>query len=60
LSTTTCLRRLRGAGGHKEFIPQRVRNSGLSFGVIPVGTALGHWISRLIAVGQLKKLTGKP
>lgn len=45
-------------GGLKEFIEQRVRNSALLFGVIPVGTAFGHWISKLIALPQLKELTG--
>ncbi|MBZ5604610.1 MAG: glycine/betaine/sarcosine/D-proline family reductase selenoprotein B [Acidobacteriia bacterium] len=33
------------------------RNSAILFGVIPVGTAFGRWISRLIALPQLRTLT---
>jgi D-proline reductase (dithiol) PrdB len=42
----------------KDFFPQRVRNSALLFGVIPVGTPAGRWLSKLIALPQLRKLTG--
>ena len=42
----------------KEFYASRVRNSALLFGVVPVGTAFGRWISKLIALPQLRKLTG--
>lgn len=42
----------------KEFYANTVRNSALLFGVIPIGTAFGHWISKLIALPQLRKLTG--
>lgn len=41
----------------QEFIDQRLRNSALLFGVLPVGTAFGRWISRVIALPQLKRLT---
>jgi D-proline reductase (dithiol) PrdB len=34
----------------------RLKNSALLFGVVPVGTAFGHWISKLIALPQLRKL----
>src|SRR5467141_5032648 len=30
--------------------------SAVLFGVIPVGTAFGHWVSRLIAMPQLRRL----
>src|SRR6266478_5248214 len=40
----------------KEFFAHRVYNSALLFGVVPVGTAFGHWISKLIALPQLRKL----
>ena len=42
----------------KEFYANRIRNSALLFGVIPIGTAFGRWISKLIALPQLRKLTG--
>ena len=35
-------------------------NSALLFGVIPVGTAFGRWISKLIALPQLRKLAVGP
>jgi D-proline reductase (dithiol) PrdB len=41
----------------KEFIEHRVYNSALLFGIVPVGTSFGHWISKLIALPQLRKLT---
>jgi len=31
-------------------------NSATLFGVVPVGTAFGHWISKLIALPQLRRL----
>ena len=42
----------------RDFYASRVRNSALLFGVVPVGTAFGRWISKLIALPQLRKLTG--
>ena len=42
----------------REFIDQRLRNSALLFGIIPVGTAFGRWISKVISVPQLIKLAG--
>jgi len=44
------------AGRLKEFLEHRVFNSALLFGVIPVGTSFGRWISRAIALPQLRKL----
>src|SRR6266511_1719079 len=43
-------------GWLKEFLDRRVLNSATLFGVIPVGTAFGHWISKIIALPQLRKL----
>ena len=43
-------------GWLKEFFARRISNSAVLFGVIPVGTAFGHWISKLIALPQLRKL----
>ena len=43
-------------GGLREFFTHRLTNSATLFGVIPVGTTFGHWISRIIAVPQLKRL----
>ena len=40
----------------KEFFARRVFNSALLFGVVPVGTAFGHWVSKRIALPQLRKL----
>jgi D-proline reductase (dithiol) PrdB len=40
----------------KEFINQRLRNSALLMGVIPVGTSFGAWLGKTIALPQLKKL----
>ena len=40
----------------KDFFNNRIRNSALLFGVVPVGTAFGRWISRVIALPQLRKL----
>jgi hypothetical protein len=40
----------------KEFVNQRLRNSALLFGVVPVGTRFGAWIGKTIALPQLKKL----
>ena len=44
------------SGWLKEFFARRLSNSAVLFGVIPVGTAFGHWISKLIALPQLRKL----
>ena len=46
----------RHGGWLKEFFERRIFNSATLFGVIPVGTAFGHWISKVIALPQLKKL----
>jgi D-proline reductase (dithiol) PrdB len=43
-------------GWLKEFFDRRIFNSATLFGVIPVGTAFGHWISKIIALPQLRKL----
>jgi len=43
-------------GWLKEFLDRRVFNSALLFGVVPVGTAFGHFISKIIALPQLKRL----
>lgn len=43
-------------GKLKDFFNNRVRNSALLFGVVPIGTAFGRWISRVIALPQLRKL----
>jgi D-proline reductase (dithiol) PrdB len=40
----------------KEFLNNRILNSAVLFGVIPVGTAFGRWISKLIAIPQLRRL----
>ena len=34
----------------------RLFNSAVLFGVVPVGTAFGHWISKMIALPQLRRL----
>ncbi len=43
-------------GWLKEFLGRRIFNSATLFGVIPVGTAFGHWISKIIALPQLRRL----
>jgi D-proline reductase (dithiol) PrdB len=48
--------RLIGLGKLKDFVSNRIRNSALLFGVVPIGTVVGRWISRAIAVPQLSKL----
>jgi len=40
----------------KAFFDRRIFNSAVLFGVVPVGTAFGHWISKLIALPQLRRL----
>jgi D-proline reductase (dithiol) PrdB len=45
-----------GTGWLKEFFARRIFNSAVLFGVVPVGTAFGHWISKLLALPQLRKL----
>lgn len=44
------------AGRLKEFLSHRVLNSAVLLGVIPIGTGLGRFISRLIALPQLRRL----
>jgi D-proline reductase (dithiol) PrdB len=55
-----CIKQGRIENGHKgwlkEFFANRFYSSALLFGVVPVGTAFGHWISKLIALPQLRKL----
>jgi hypothetical protein len=34
----------------------RLRNSATLFGVVPVGTAFGHWMSKIISLSQLRRL----
>ena len=43
-------------GWLKEFFARRIFNSALLFGVVPVGTAFGHWLSKVIALPQLRRL----
>jgi D-proline reductase (dithiol) PrdB len=45
-----------GLGKLRDVFNNRIRNSALLFGVVPVGTAFGRWISRAIALPQLRKL----
>src|SRR2546422_6058886 len=49
----------RAAPGERErhMRTRRIFNSALLFGVVPVGTAFGHWVSKIIALPQLRKLT---
>ncbi|HSE36475.1 MAG TPA: hypothetical protein VLG74_04175 [Blastocatellia bacterium] len=35
-------------GWLREFFVTRISNSAVLFGVIPVGTGFGHWISKII------------
>jgi hypothetical protein len=39
-----------------SFFDHRIFNSAVLFGVVPVGTAFGHWISKTIALPQLRRL----
>jgi D-proline reductase (dithiol) PrdB len=43
-------------GWLKEFFARRIFNSAILFGVVPVGTSFGHWISKVIALPQLRRL----
>lgn len=43
-------------GRMRDFFNNRIRNSAVLFGVLPIGTAFGRWISRVIALPQLRKL----
>src|SRR5262249_503308 len=43
-------------GRLKGFLSERVSNSAVLFGVIPIGTAFGRWIGRVIALPQLRRL----
>jgi hypothetical protein len=50
-----------GPGRHfqsalKGFFDHRVRNSAVLFGLVPIGTAFGRWIGKVIALPQLRKL----
>jgi D-proline reductase (dithiol) PrdB len=47
---------MRVKGRLREFLSERVFNSAVLFGVIPVGTAFGRWISKVIALPQLRRL----
>src|SRR5512133_1358026 len=38
----------------------RFKNSAVLFGIVPVGSAFGRWISKLIALPQLRGLVGGP
>jgi D-proline reductase (dithiol) PrdB len=44
------------AGWLKDFFTHRIFNSALLFGVVPVGTGFGHWMSKTIALPQLRRL----
>lgn len=46
----------RRVGQLREFFGDRIFNSAVLFGVVPVGTAFGRWISRIIALPQLRRL----
>jgi D-proline reductase (dithiol) PrdB len=49
-----------GAERLREFLSDRVYNSAVLAGVIPVGTRIGSWLGRMIALPQLRRLaTGK-
>jgi D-proline reductase (dithiol) PrdB len=44
----------------RKVLPASAFNSAVFVGVIPVGTAFGHWMSKLVALPQLKRLaTGR-
>ena len=45
-----------GVGWLRGFLSSTVYNSAVLAGVIPVGTRIGSWISRLIALPQLRRL----
>jgi D-proline reductase (dithiol) PrdB len=44
----------------RAFLEQRVRNSAVLAGLVPIGTEAGRKISKLIALPQLKRLTSGP
>jgi D-proline reductase (dithiol) PrdB len=46
------------AGALKEFLDGRVLNSATLFGIVPVGTAIGRVLGKLVALPQLRKLVG--
>lgn len=47
----------RARGGRvRDFFSERVYNSALLLGIIPIGTGIGRWISRMIALPQLRRL----
>jgi D-proline reductase (dithiol) PrdB len=43
-----------------DFLEERVRNSAVLAGLVPIGTEAGRWISKLIALPQLKSLVRGP
>jgi D-proline reductase (dithiol) PrdB len=43
-------------GRLKEFFERKFSNSAVLFGVVPIGTSLGRWVSKIIALPQLRKL----
>jgi len=45
-----------GAGWLRGFLSSTVYNSAVLAGVIPVGTRIGSWLSRMIALPQLRRL----
>ncbi|MGE5344696.1 MAG: glycine/sarcosine/betaine reductase selenoprotein B family protein [Acidithiobacillales bacterium] len=45
------------SGRLKDFFDRKVFNSATLFGVVPVGTAFGHWISKIISLPQLARLS---
>lgn len=44
----------------KEFFEHRIFHSATLFGVVPVGTAFGHALSKIISLPQLKRLVAGP
>ena len=44
------------SGWLKAFLPHKLHNSALLFGLMPIGSAFGRWISKTIALPQLRKL----
>lgn len=43
-------------GRLRGFFARRLFNSAVLFGVVPVGTAFGRWVSKMIALPQLRAL----
>jgi D-proline reductase (dithiol) PrdB len=44
----------------RDFFEHRVRNSAVFAGLFPIGTEAGRWISKLIALPQLRRLVQGP